>query len=70
MKKLMVNEWMQWDMMGYLYFAVYAESETEWWILARCDSIEEAKEAVERESVEGGEGEYFVIDCEGERVEG
>jgi hypothetical protein len=70
MKKLNVNSWMEMDMIGYLFFAVYAEGKNEWWILAKCDTFEEAAAAAEMESAEGGEGEYFVINLEGKRVKG
>ena len=73
MKKLNVNAWMEMDMIGYLFFAVYAVSENEWWILGKGDTFEEAKAKLENEMAdaeEDDEGEWFVINYEGERVEG
>ena len=73
MKKLNVNEWMEMDMIGYLFFAVYAISENEWWILGRADTLEDARAKLENEMMDAEEdddGEWFIIDREGKRVEG
>ncbi len=73
MKKLNVNEWMEMDMIGYMFFAVYAISENEWWILGHGDTTEEAQMELENamaDAEEGDVGEWFIINYKGERVEG
>ena len=73
MKKLNVNEWMEMDMIGYLFFAVYAISENEWWILGRGDTVEEAQKELENammDAEEGDTGEWFIINYKGKRVKG
>ena len=66
--ELMINEWMERELMNGMYHVVYAESSTEWWILYSCDEQGEAEEELINQSAEGGEGEYFIIDFNGERV--
>lgn len=73
MKKLNVNEWMALEMVGYMFFAVYAVSKDEWWILGKADTLEEAKAKLENEmqnADENDEGEWFIIDYNGKRVKG
>ena len=73
MKKLTVNTWMEREMFGYLFFAVYAISADEWYIIGKADTYEEAKEKLTAEMAdaeEGDKGEWFVINFEGEKVEG
>ena len=73
MKKLNVNSWMEMDMLGYLFFAVYAVSADEWWLMGKGDTFEEAEAKLENamaDAEEGDAGEWFIIDFEGERVEG
>ena len=73
MKELKVNDWMEMEMIGYLYFAVYAISETEWWLIGSGDTYEEAYEKMEADKAdaeEGDDGEWMVIDFEGKKVEG
>ena len=70
MKKLNVNAWMEMDMIGDLYFVVYANSPDEWWILAKAETYAEAlpKLANEMLDADGDEDKYFIINFEGERV--
>lgn len=68
--KLIVNDWMAWDLVGVLYAVVYAESETEWWIMARRDEYFDALVALAECAEEGGPGEYFIINGLGEIVRG
>ena len=73
MKKLNVNEWMALEMVGYMFFAVYAVSKDEWWILGKADTLEEAKAKLENammDADESDEGEWFIIDYNGKRVKG
>ena len=73
MKNLKINDMMAWDMWGFPYFVVYAESETEWWILRSCETLDEANKHLAIEMLdgeEGDEGEFMVIDHEGHKVEG
>ena len=73
MKKLNVNGWMELEMMGYHFFAVYAISKDEWWIVGKADTLEEAKVKLENEMTdaeEDDEGEWFIIDHNGKRVKG
>lgn len=73
MKELSINSWMEMDMIGYLFFAVYAISENEWWILGRADTIEEARAILANEMLdaeEGDEGEWMIIDFLGKKIEG
>lgn len=71
MKQLVVNDWMARDMIGYLYFAVYAISETEWWLYGGADTIKEAQAILSNEMAdaeEDDEGEWMIIDFEGKQV--
>ena len=71
MKTLKINDWMAWEMFGYLFFAVYAVSATEWWILGKADDIDTACEILAKEIAVADEdacGEFFVINAEGRRV--
>ena len=73
MKALKINAWMEMEMLGYLFFAVYAVSETEWWILGKGDSYEDAKAILDNEMAdadESDEGEWMVVDFDGRKVEG
>ncbi len=73
MKTLKINAWMEMEMLGYLFFAVYVVSETEWWILGKGDSYEEAKAILDNEMAdadESDEGEWMVVDFDGQKVEG
>ena len=73
MKNVIINDWIALDMIGYLYFAICAVSETEWWIIAPADSYEEAREKMEADKAtaeEDFEAEWMVIDFMGRKVEG
>lgn len=69
MDRLNVNEWMMWDLANCEdYVVVYAESADEWWIMTSRETYFDAMVALAEYAEEGGEGEYIIIDHNGQKI--
>ena len=73
-KKVKVNEWMEWDMMGWKYHVVYAESSTNWELIYSTDDKDTAEKVLAEYTAELEEeedkpaGKYYITDTFGKRI--